>query len=616
MMEEKRNVSDELAAGKAGTKLRSGTCGQLRKEDVGSDVALAGWVNRVRDHGGVFFMDLRDRYGITQVVTRPDEASAELTDVFAQMRPECVVRILGRVEPRPAGMVNPDRPTGAIEVVARQAEILAVSETPPFVIEDETTAGEDLRLEYRYLDLRRAPLQRVVRLRHRVALASRAYLDEWGFLEIETPLLVRPTPEGARDYLVPSREHPGKFYALPQSPQLYKQILMVSGMDRYFQIARCLRDEDLRADRQPEFTQIDIEMSFVDEEDIYRLVEGLMTRVFRETLDLEIEAPFLRMEYEECLDRFGSDKPDLRCPLEIADVTGLLAGSAFRLFGGAQSRGQTVKGLRVPGGALLSRKESDALEEEVRLAGAQGLARAKVTEDGLETGFAKHLEPERARSLIAALGAAAGDLVALVVDERMVANRSLGRLRAQLAAREAEQRQTEGKPPEFRFLWVRHFPLFEKDEASGRIAPAHHIFTMPLEEDLERLEVEPLSVRAQLYDLVLNGIELGGGSIRIHRREIQERVMQVIGLEPSLADRRFGFLLRAFQFGAPPHGGIALGLDRLVMLMAGCSSLRDTIAFPKTTSGLSLMDGAPGPADPQELRDLHIRIETKEPEQP
>ena len=594
------------------TELRTHTCGALRRTDVGATVALTGWVNRVRDHGGVFFVDLRDRYGITQVVTRPESQGGDLAAVLAGLHPEDVVRICGTVQPRPEGMVNPDRVTGEIEVVATQAELLAGAQTPPFVIEDETTAGEDLRLEYRYLDLRRRPLQRVLALRHRTMLAARRYFDARDFLEIETPMLVRPTPEGARDYLVPSREYPGRFYALPQSPQLYKQILMVAGFDRYFQIARCLRDEDLRADRQPEHTQIDVEMSFVGEEDIYALIEGLMTRIFAELLGVELPTPFARLCYHDCMDRFGSDKPDLRSELEITDLTEVLSGSAFRLFGEAAAQGLRVKGLRVPGGAALSRKESDALEDEVKLAGARGLARAKVTPGGLAGGFAKHLETDRAARLVQELGATDGDLIGLVVSERMAANRALGRLRARLVAEQAAVRRTGGAPPEYRFLWVRHFPLFEREEGGDRIAPAHHMFTMPLAEDLERLESDPLAVRAQLYDLVLNGVELGSGSIRIHRRDIQERVMKIVGLDAAAAEERFGFLLRAFQFGAPPHGGIALGLDRLVMLLAGSSSIRDTIAFPKTTSALSLMDGAPGPADPQDLADLQIRC-TREP---
>ncbi|MBD3236990.1 MAG: aspartate--tRNA ligase [Candidatus Eisenbacteria bacterium] len=583
--------------------MRTHTCGALRRADVGSEVSLVGWVHRRRDHGGVFFVDLRDRYGITQVVTRPEAADAEPARTLGGLHPEDVVRVRGTVQPRPDGMINRERATGEIEVLAREAERLAPAETPPFVIDDETTAGEDLRLEYRYLDLRRPPLQRVLALRHRAAMATRDYLDAHGFLEIETPMLVRPTPEGARDYLVPSREHPGRFYALPQSPQLYKQILMVAGFDRYFQLARCLRDEDLRADRQPEHTQIDLEMSFIGEEDVYALIEGLMSRIFADALGIEIETPFPRLAYDDCMDRYGSDKPDLRAGLEIRDVTATLQGCEFRLFADAAAQGLRVKGLRIPGGAALSRKASDALEAQVQLAGAKGLARAKVRGEALEGGFAKHLDPQRTRRLLSELEAADGDLIGLVVAERMTANRALGRLRARLIAEQAAAQEAT----DYRFLWVRHFPLFEREEGSERIAPAHHMFTMPLAEDLDRLERDPLAVRAQLYDLVLNGVELGSGSIRIHRRDIQERVMRVVGLDAAAAEKRFGFLLRAFQFGAPPHGGIALGLDRLVMLLAGSASIRDAIAFPKTTSALSLMDGAPGAADARDLADLRIR---------
>lgn len=585
------------------TSMRTHTCGELRGTDAQSEVALTGWVHRIRDHGGVFFLDLRDRHGITQVVTRPDETSEALLGVIREMRPETVVRIVGTVHPRPEGMVNSERPTGEIEVHVSAAEILAPAETPPFQVEGEIMAGEDLRLEYRYIDLRRPYLQNILGLRHRMAIEVRKYLDEHGLLEIETPMLVKPTPEGARDYLVPSREHPGRFYALPQSPQLYKQILMVAGVDRYFQLARCLRDEDLRADRQPEHTQIDIEMSYVGEEDIQRLVEGMMQRTFRAVLGVQIETPFERIDYDECMDRFGSDKPDLRYPGEICDVTDLLSGCDFRLFAGAKEAGHCIKAFIVPGGAALSRKESDALEAEVKLAGAKGLARAKVAGCGLDTGFAKFLGDDLAADLIRATGASPGDLLGVVVDTRMRANVALGRLRAHLAAKHAE-----GQPPAYRFLWVRHFPLFERDEESGAIMPAHHMFTMPLASDLPKLESDPLAVRAQLYDLVLNGVELGSGSVRIHRRDVQERVMQVVGIDAAEADRRFGFLLKAFQFGAPPHAGIGLGFDRIIMLMAGCSSLRDTIAFPKTTSALSLVDGAPATPDPADLRDLQISI--------
>ncbi len=599
---------DEGSIQKMVTHQRTHTCGALRLGDVNSHVVLTGWINRVRDHGGVFFLDLRDRFGITQVVTRPDEARSELIEVLKQMRPEDVIQIHGQVNPRPEGMINTDRPTGEIEVVVNEAAILSASETPPFQVDGATTAGEDLRLEYRYLDLRRPDLQSILRLRHKASMSVRRYLDELNFMEIETPILVKPTPEGARDFLVPSREHPGRFYALPQSPQLYKQMLMVSGMDRYFQLARCMRDEDLRADRQPEHTQIDMEMSFVSEDDIYAMVEEMIRRLFSEVLGFKVATPFERLDYDDCMDRFGSDKPDLRYQGEIIDVTDILEGSAFRLFTDVKSAGNRIKAMVIPGGAALSRKESDALEKEVQLGGAKGLARTKVGGCGIETGFAKHLEPERAGELIRVLGASEGDLLGLVVDERMKANRSLGRLRATLAAEESRQKQETSVTTVYKFLWVRHFPLFEKDEATGAFTAAHHMFTMPLEKDIPLLESDPLSVRAQLYDLVMNGVELGSGSIRIHRRDIQEQVMRIVGLSADEADKRFGFLLKAFQYGAPPHGGIALGLDRLIMLMAGCTSIRDTIAFPKTTSAMSLVDGAPAVASPTDLKDLHVQI--------
>jgi aspartyl-tRNA synthetase len=579
-------------------------CGDLRASDEGTDVVLMGWVNRVRDHGGVFFLDLRDRAGVAQIVCRPGSDREDTVEKARAVRPEHVIAVRGKVGLRPEEMRNSSMPTGEIEVHASEIRILNVAETTPFVIGDEEIAGEDLRLEYRYLDLRSPSLQAVLGLRHRAAQETRRYLDEQGFWEIETPMLVRPTPEGARDYLVPSRIHPGAFYALPQSPQLYKQLLMVSGMDRYFQLARCLRDEDLRADRQPEHTQIDIEMSFTDEESVFALVEGLMRRLFRSCLGVDVEIPFPRLPYEEAFDRFGTDKPDMRFGNEIVDLSREVANSGFKVFKEALDGGGCVKGLVIPGGGSLSRKEQDELEAHVKPYGARGLARAKVVPGGLDGGFAKFVDPAEAARIIAVCRASEGDLIAVVADRRVIANRSLGALRSRIGNR----LMGEGERKAWRFLWVDRFPLFEKDDATGAIVPCHHLFTMPLEEDLPRLQSDPLSVHARLYDLVLNGYEMASGSIRIHRRDIQEMVMGVAGIGPEEAERRFGFLLRAFQYGAPPHGGIAIGFDRIIMLMSGRTSIRDTIAFPKTTSAASLMDGAPAAVDPIDLKELHIRI--------
>jgi aspartyl-tRNA synthetase len=584
---------------------RTHSCGGLRGADIGRPVCLAGWVNRVRDHGGVFFLDLRDRGGLTQILCRPGSVADEVLEIARSVRPEFVLAVRGEVAPRPDEMRNPNMPTGEVEVVVTELKVLNVSDVPPFVIGDMTTAGEDLRLEYRYLDLRSPSLQATLGLRHRVVLETRRHLDGQGFWEIETPMLVRPTPEGARDYLVPSRVHPGSFYALPQSPQLYKQILMVSGMDRYFQIARCLRDEDLRADRQPEHTQIDIEMSFVEEEDVYALVEGLMTHLFDSCLGIKIPAPFPRLTYEEAMETYGSDKPDLRFALPLIDISDAVRGSDFRVFREALEGGGCVKALVIPSGGSLSRREQDELEAHVKPYGAKGLARARVAQGKLDGGFAKFLDEASARSVSATTGAGEGDLLAVVADQRGIANRSLGALRTRIGG----ERMDEGTRREWRFLWVCRFPLFERDEATGSIAPAHHMFTMPLEEEMKYLATDPLKVHARLYDLVLNGVELGSGSIRIHRRDIQEAVMKVVGIDREEAERRFGFLLRAFQFGAPPHGGIAIGVDRVIMLMADRTSLRDVIAFPKTTSAASLMDGAPASVDPRDLKELHIRIE-------
>ncbi|MBD3334664.1 MAG: aspartate--tRNA ligase [Candidatus Eisenbacteria bacterium] len=583
------------------TRLRTHSCGELDGRAAGMRVTLAGWVHRVRDHGGVVFVDLRDRYGRTQVVVHPDEAAAEVTETARALRPETVTQVRGEVRRRPEGMVNPEMPTGEIEVYAETVEILNPAQTPPFLVEDAALAGEDLRLQYRYIDLRRPELQQALALRHRVALAARRHLDSLDFLEIETPMLVRPTPEGARDYLVPSRVHPGRFYALPQSPQLYKQILMVAGVDRYFQLARCLRDEDLRADRQPEHTQIDLEMSYVTEEDVFDVVEGLIVHVFQEAMGVALERPFLRLEYDEAMDRYGTDRPDLRIPAEIVDVSRAVSGSGFRVFSETVSSGRAVRCLRVPEGGAASRKEIQELEATAKQAGAAGLAWARVKGGALDGGIAKFLDAGTVASLLQATGGRDGDLLLFAADEPRRASAILGAVRSRLGPQLIQDAQR------FHPLWVTHFPLFERDPDTGHIVPCHHAFSMPLDPDPQAIRERPLDVRAQLYDLVLNGTELASGSVRIHKRELQETVLEMIGVDRAAAERRFGFLLRAFEFGAPPHGGIAIGLDRLVMVMSGRASIRDTIAFPKTTSASSLMDQAPAPANPDDLRELHLQ---------
>ncbi len=594
-------VEVKLTPESMGDWTRTHLCGELRANDAGREAVLMGWVQKNRDLGGLLFMDLRDHTGVTQVVFHPDRFAEEELRKARAARAECVLAVKGTVAPRPDETVNADMPTGAVELEASEVRVLNVSRTPPFPVEDGVEVSEDLRLRYRYLDLRRPSLQDSLRLRARVTLETRKYLYGEDFVEVETPIMVRPTPEGARDYLVPSRLHPGRFYALPQSPQLYKQILMVSGFNRYFQIARCLRDEDLRADRQPEHSQIDMEMAFVTEDEVYAVVEGLMTHIFRECLGVELATPFARLTYREAMDAYGTDKPDTRFDLKLVELTETVADSDFRVFKETAARGGTVKGLRVPGGAGHSRKEIEALEGSAKTLGAKGLAWTKVGESGLEGGIGKFLGDGAA--LREALGAETGDLLLFVADDWDVACKALGAVRSVLG-----EPLVAGREKEFAFLWVREFPLFEYNRDRGAWEAAHHMFSMPVEEHLDYLETDPGKVHATLYDLVANGVELASGSIRIHRRDIQERVMKVVGMDMEEADRRFGFLLEALQYGAPPHGGIAPGLDRIVMLMSGRRSLRDVIAFPKTARATSLMDGAPARVDPRDLADLHIQV--------
>ncbi|HOH17357.1 MAG TPA: aspartate--tRNA ligase [Rectinema sp.] len=582
---------------------RTVTCGELRAAQIGKTVVLNGWVHRKRDHGGITFINIRDRYGITQVVVDVDSAQ-ELLDIANELKMEYCVSIRGIVRPRPDTMVNPSMPTGEIEIKAENIQILSRCTSLPFMIDEYTDAKEDMRLTYRYLDLRSSSMQRKIRLRHEAAFAVREFLVGKGFYEIETPTFIRSTPEGARDYLVPSRLYPGKFYALPQSPQLYKQLLMISGFDKYFQLARCYRDEDSRGDRQPEFTQIDIEMSFVTRDDVLSLVEGMMGHLFKKTLGIELPKQFVRLSYDDAMNRFGTDKPDLRFALELVDFVPFVDDHcSFQAFHSAIKEGGAVKALLVPNKADYSRRQLEELDAKTKVYKAHGLAWMKVGQSNrLEGGISKFFS-EHSR-IIEGLGASPGDLILIVADgKKNIACSALGAVRNQL-----------GKdlglcdPDVFAFAWIIDFPLFEWNEEENRWEAAHHMFTMPQTQYHETLEADPGSVKGDLYDLVLNGYEVASGSIRIHDPELQKRIFRIVGLSDKEAQEKFGFLLEAFKYGPPPHGGIAPGFDRLVMVMAGETSIKEVIAFPKNSFAISPMDQCPSEVDERQLKELHIRI--------
>jgi aspartyl-tRNA synthetase len=581
---------------------RTHSCCELGVNDIGKEVVLMGWVLRRRDHGGVIFVDLRDREGLTQVVFNP-LVDKDVHEKAHAIRNEFVLAVRGKVDPRPDGMINPNLRTGEIEVLVTELKILNPAKTPPFLIEDDIDVSETIRLKFRHLDLRRPAMQQNLILRHKAAASVRNYLNDRGFLDVETPVLTRSTPEGARDYLVPSRVNSGQFYALPQSPQIFKQLFMVSGLDRYYQIVRCFRDEDLRADRQPEFTQIDIEMSFVGEDEIMEMTEQMMATLFKDVLDLTISPPFSRLTYAEAVGRFGLDKPDTRFGLELKDVSDIVAGSGFKVFADVVNKGGIVKALNAKGCIDFSRKEIDDLADFVAVYRAKGMAWIKVRESEWQSPIVKFFTDEEKKALAERIEMAPGDLVFFVADQPKVVNESLGNLRNHLG-----QRLNLIDENQYNFLWVTRFPMFEFDQTENRYQALHHPFTSPLEEDYDNLKDDPTAVQSRAYDLVLNGFEIGGGSIRIHQRDIQQKVFETLGMDQEAYEAKFGFLLSALESGAPPHGGIAIGFDRLVMLLCGESSIRDVIAFPKTQKAACLMTGAPSEAGKEQLEELNLRL--------
>ncbi len=586
-----------------GDMRKSHTCGELRQSNAGKEVVLMGWVQRRRDHGGVIFIDLRDREGITQIVFNP-ELNAAVHDKAHVLRSEFVIGVSGEVMPRPDDMINEKMDTGAIEIFVRELKIFSHAKTPVFQIEDRVEASESIRLQHRHLDLRRPQLQKNIIARHTASRAARDYLNEKGFIDIETPFLTKSTPEGARDYLVPSRVNQGSFYALPQSPQLFKQLLMISGFERYYQIVRCFRDEDLRADRQPEFTQIDMELSFVGEDDIMEITEGLIKEVFKKVRNLDIQTPFDRITYQESMERFGLDRPDMRFGLELCDISDIVKDAGFKVFASVVKKGGIVNAINAKGCARFTRREIDDLTAFAAIYQARGLAWIKVKEDGTwQSPIAKFFTEDEKAAMQERLDMEAGDIVFFVADSVKITHEALGQLRNELARRlDLIDSNT------YRFVWVTHFPLLEYDETEKRYQSLHHPFTAPLEEDMDKLESDPLSVRSRAYDMVLNGTEIGGGSIRIHSAELQERVLQLLGIGKEEAQEKFGFLLNALSSGTPPHGGIAFGFDRLVMLLCQEDSIRDVIAFPKTQKATCLLTAAPSSAAVAQLQELAIKV--------
>jgi aspartyl-tRNA synthetase len=591
---------------------RTHHCNELRPAQVGDIVTLCGWVHSRRDLGGVIFIDIRDREGRTQTVFDPSDLSPDLFEKAAALRSECVVSVTGKVRLRPAGTANPKIATGEVEVMARALEVLNYAEVLPFQVDDPEAASkvnEELRLQYRYLDLRRPEMIRNLRLRSKVAMATRAYMDEEGFLEVETPTLFKSTPEGAREFVVPCRNNPGLFYALPQSPQQFKQILMVAGVEKYFQLARCYRDEDLRADRQPEFTQIDLEMSFIDREDIYRLIEGLLRRLWKTALDMDLSTPFKRMSFQEALDRFGVDKPDTRFGMELADFTEEFRGSSFKIFSGAVANGGVVKAINAKGLACVTQGQIETMTAVAKDFGAKGLAFIKIENGEWKSPIVRFFNEGEKAALTQKLGLEEGDLVLFAADQWLNACEILGKIRLYCAELLKGQGKLSISASRFDFLWVVDFPLLSFDKEQNRWYSSHHPFTAPVVEDIPMLKTDPKKVRGQHYDVVVNGVELGGGSIRIHQPDVQKTLFEeVLQIPPEMVKARFGYMLEAFRYGAPPHGGIALGFDRLLAILCGTSSIRDVIAFPKTAKGTCLMTDSPGGVEPRLLRDLHIEL--------